>query len=101
MITREEVIKLANLSRLKLSDEEIDRMQKDMGAILSYVDKLKEVVGTETGPVMSVNKNVMREDKNPHPGGVYTKKLIELAPKHEENKDGMYVKVKKILGSSQ
>lgn len=101
MITREEVIKLANLSRLKLSESEIERMQKDMTAILAYVDKLKSATGAISGPVMSVNRNVMREDATSRAGGEFTDKLIALAPKHEVNKDGKYVKVKKILGSSQ
>lgn len=94
MIHREEIIKLANLSRLKLSDEEITHMQKDMGSILAYVDKLKSATGIESGPVMSVNKNILREDTHAHVGGQYTKKIIALAPK----KEGDYVKVKKILG---
>lgn len=101
MISREEVMKLANLSRLKLSEDEITRMQKDMGNILAYVDKLKEAKGVDHGPVMSVNKNVLREDINPLEGGLYTEKLINLAPKHEKNKDGLFLKVKKILGGSQ
>jgi aspartyl/glutamyl-tRNA(Asn/Gln) amidotransferase C subunit len=101
MITREEIIKLATLSRLKLSDEEIVHMQKDMGAILAYVDKLKEAKGIDHGPVMSVNKNVLREDANPHEGGIFTDRLIKAAPRHAETADGKYLKVKKILGSSQ
>jgi aspartyl-tRNA(Asn)/glutamyl-tRNA(Gln) amidotransferase subunit C len=97
MITREEVIKLAALSRLKLTDDEVTHMQHDMGAILAYVDKLKGAKGVEHGPVMSTNRNVLREDANPHEGGIHTKKLIDLAPK----KEGNLVKVKKILGGSQ
>ncbi len=96
MITRDEIVKLANLSRLKLSEEEIAHMQKDMGAILAYVDKLKEAPIAESGPIMSVNKNVLREDANPHAGGAFTQKLIDLAPK----KEGTLFKVKKILGGS-
>lgn len=76
-------------------------MQTDMSAILSYVDTLKTATGKDTGPVMSVNKNVMREDTHAHEGGIYTDKLINLAPKHETTADGKYVKVKKILGGSQ
>jgi Asp-tRNA(Asn)/Glu-tRNA(Gln) amidotransferase C subunit len=79
----------------------MDRMEGDMAAILGYVDKLKAATGSEAGPVMSVNKNVLREDANPHEGGAYTEKLINLAPKKEINADGSFVKVKKILGSSQ
>lgn len=97
MISRAEIEKLANLSRLKLSEEEIVRMQSEMSAILAYVDKLKKATSGEfaggTGPVMSANKNVMREDADPHESGVYTERLLKSAPRH----DGQYIKVKKIL----
>jgi aspartyl-tRNA(Asn)/glutamyl-tRNA(Gln) amidotransferase subunit C len=101
MISREEIVKLANLSRLSLTEDEISRMQKDMGNILAYVDKLKSAKGVDHGPVMSANKNVLRDDTNAHEGGVYTEKLVHLAPNHVKNNDGLYVKVKKILGGSQ
>lgn len=107
MITRQEIDKLAALSRLKLSEEEAVRMQGEMTSILAYVDKLKAAVGTmgsgnaEIGPVMSANKNVMRADADGHEGGIYTEKLMNLAPKKEKTPEGWYVKVKKILGGSQ
>jgi aspartyl-tRNA(Asn)/glutamyl-tRNA(Gln) amidotransferase subunit C len=101
MITKGEVEKLAKLSRLKLSDSEVAKMQTDMEAILAYVDKLKMATSKETGPVMSVNKNVMREDLNAHAGGEFTEKLIGLAPRKETTKDGKFIKVKKIIGGSQ
>ena len=93
MISREDIVKLADLSRLKLSDEEIDRMKGEMTAILAYVDKLKTAPGGDVGPLMFVNKNVMREDANAHESGMYTEKLVKAAPRSE----GGYVKVKKIL----
>ncbi len=101
MISRDEIIKLANLSRLKLSEEEIARMQGEMTNILAYVDKLKSAPGISGGPVMSTNKNVLREDANPHEGGIFTERLVGLAPKKEKTSEGWYVKVKKILGGSQ
>ncbi|HEU0080671.1 MAG TPA: Asp-tRNA(Asn)/Glu-tRNA(Gln) amidotransferase subunit GatC [Candidatus Paceibacterota bacterium] len=104
MISREEIAKLASLSRLKLSDEEVAKMQQDMGAILSYVDKLTSapIAPEQMGaPVMSTNKNVMRQDEGAHQPGIYTDRLMALAPKQATTKDGAYVKVKKILGGSQ
>jgi aspartyl-tRNA(Asn)/glutamyl-tRNA(Gln) amidotransferase subunit C len=101
MITREEILKLAALSRLSLSEGEVAKMQTEMGSILSYVDKLKSAKIGNGNPVMSVNKNVLREDTNAHGGGIYTEKLINAAPKHEKTKEGLFVKVKKILGGSQ
>ncbi len=101
MITREDVLKLAALSRLKLSDDEVLKMQSDMTAILSYIDILKAAHGSHHGPVMTRNKNVMREDGNGHESGMYTDALMNLAPKSEKTSEGGYLKVKRILGSSQ
>ncbi len=39
-ITRETVLHVAKLARLELGDSEIDRMQKDLGNILEYVNSL-------------------------------------------------------------
>ncbi|HVU06679.1 MAG TPA: Asp-tRNA(Asn)/Glu-tRNA(Gln) amidotransferase subunit GatC [Candidatus Paceibacterota bacterium] len=101
MITRADIDKLSALSRLKLTEDEAVRMQGDMTSILAYVDKLKAAVGTETGPIMSANKNVMREDADPHQSGEFTDRLVALAPRRETTKEGSFVKVKKILGGSQ
>ncbi|HEX2671677.1 MAG TPA: Asp-tRNA(Asn)/Glu-tRNA(Gln) amidotransferase subunit GatC [Polyangiaceae bacterium] len=42
-ITRETVLHVAKLARLELGDSEIDRMQKDLGNILEYVNSLSEL----------------------------------------------------------
>lgn len=39
-ITREEVLHVARLGRLALSPEEVDRLQAQMGDILSYIRQL-------------------------------------------------------------
>jgi aspartyl-tRNA(Asn)/glutamyl-tRNA(Gln) amidotransferase subunit C len=42
-ITRENVLHVAKLARLELSEAEIDRMQNDLGNILEYVNQLAEL----------------------------------------------------------
>ena len=42
-LTKEEVIKLAKLSRLKLSDREVERFQNELSSILNYVKQLDSV----------------------------------------------------------
>jgi aspartyl-tRNA(Asn)/glutamyl-tRNA(Gln) amidotransferase subunit C len=42
-ISRAEVEKVSLLARLRLSDEELDRMTRQMGDILGYFDLLSEV----------------------------------------------------------
>ncbi|MGH2899108.1 MAG: Asp-tRNA(Asn)/Glu-tRNA(Gln) amidotransferase subunit GatC [Solirubrobacteraceae bacterium] len=42
-ITRETVLYVARLARLRLSDEEVPRMQRDLDAVLGYVAELREL----------------------------------------------------------
>ena len=46
-ITRETVLHVAKLARLELADGELDRMQKDLGNILEYVNSLAELDTTK------------------------------------------------------
>jgi aspartyl/glutamyl-tRNA(Asn/Gln) amidotransferase C subunit len=61
MISRDEVLKLAELARLKLGDVEADALQKDISSILDYVGQVSAVpaAGQKESPL---NRNVMRED---------------------------------------
>jgi aspartyl-tRNA(Asn)/glutamyl-tRNA(Gln) amidotransferase subunit C len=63
-ITREEVEHTAHLARLNLSDDELEKMTKQLDNILSYVAKLDELTteGVEpTTHAFSIN-NAFRED---------------------------------------
>jgi len=42
MISKEEVKHIAKLARLELTEKEIEKMQKDMSAILDYFNLLKK-----------------------------------------------------------
>ena len=43
MITREDVLHVAKLARLELSDEEVERMREQLSAILEAVGKVSEL----------------------------------------------------------
>src|SRR6056297_1517762 len=64
-VSREVVEHVANLAKLDLSDEEIDRLQNEMGRILEHADKLQEVDTDDiqgTSHVIPMT-NVYREDE--------------------------------------
>jgi len=88
-----ELEKLKMLARLSIADEELQMLQKDLGAILEYISKIREVRTDVGALLMDEHRNVFREDEGPHETGIYTKILLQEAPNHE----GSYVKVKKIL----
>ena len=50
-ITADEVRELALLARLALSEQEVARMTGDLGAILTYVDALRELDTTGVEPM--------------------------------------------------
>jgi len=95
MISADDVTKLAALSRLALSEGEVEKLQGDITSILAYVDAIQKVPLPETvvpSPHLEL-ENVMREDGEPHAAGAYTEKLLVQAPRRE----GDYLKVKKII----
>jgi aspartyl-tRNA(Asn)/glutamyl-tRNA(Gln) amidotransferase subunit C len=63
-ISRDDVVHVAHLARLHLTDDEIDRMQVQLSKILAAVETLREVDTSHVGPTASVLglENIMRED---------------------------------------
>jgi aspartyl-tRNA(Asn)/glutamyl-tRNA(Gln) amidotransferase subunit C len=63
MIDRETVLKVAQLAKLELSDEEVELFSKQLADILNFVDQMKEV-DTEGVPpfVLDYGETPMRED---------------------------------------
>ena len=70
-------------------------MRGEFDSILEYVATIQKVSAsaTERTPSIVAQRNVMREDANPHETGLYTEALVGAAPRRE----GEYIKVKKIL----
>ena len=49
-ITREEVLHVAKLARLELSEEEVERLTRELGAILDAVSKVSELDLSDVPP---------------------------------------------------
>lgn len=64
-LTMDEVRKVALLARLRLSDDELERMQQQLSSILDYMQVLQEVDVTDVPPTAQVTDvvNVMRPDE--------------------------------------
>ncbi|MEK7194062.1 MAG: Asp-tRNA(Asn)/Glu-tRNA(Gln) amidotransferase subunit GatC [Patescibacteria group bacterium] len=93
-MNKEEVLKLAKLARVGISNEEAETLSHEFDAILGYVSEIKNAkLEARSKKLEPVLVNVMREDVNPHESGVFTEDLLNEVP----NREGSYVKVKKIL----
>jgi aspartyl-tRNA(Asn)/glutamyl-tRNA(Gln) amidotransferase subunit C len=64
-LSREDVLKLARLSRLQLTDDEIKKFEAEIGALLEYVEVLQKVDVDGLEPTYQVTglKDVMRPDE--------------------------------------
>lgn len=117
-VSIKDVEHIAGLARIKLNEKEKEKMASELGVILGYIDKLKEVntdgVEPIARPVKSVEggaaerqfngasitglENVMRVDKeNKKPledQAADAAKLTEMAPDKKNN----FVKVPAVFG---
>lgn len=94
-LTREDVLKLARLARLQLTDDEVEAYRKQLSQVLQYVAQLDEVDTTSLQPTSQVTglTNVMREDQVID-YGISPEDLLRLAPKSQDG----HIKVKKMIG---
>ena len=80
MIDRDQVRHVAKLARLKITDDELERMPEELSKILEHVETMNELdlEGVEpTSHVVDLT-NVLREDV-PRPG-LGREKALEQAP---------------------
>ena len=65
-LTRADVVRVADLARLRLTDDEIDGMQVQLSRILEHVSALQAVDVTGVEPTAQVTDlvNALRDDAN-------------------------------------
>ncbi len=80
MIDREQVLHVARLARLKLGDDEIERMSGELSGILQHVERISELDLDRVEPTSHVIEleNVLRPDE-PRPSWP-REKVLEAAP---------------------
>jgi len=80
VIDRDQVLHVARLARLKLTDEEIERMSGELSGILEHVDRISELDLDDVGPTSHVIalENVLRPDQ-PRPSWSRDE-MLERAP---------------------
>jgi aspartyl-tRNA(Asn)/glutamyl-tRNA(Gln) amidotransferase subunit C len=93
MITKEEIAKLCELSRIEIKGEEKEKLQKDIEGILDYISQIKNAKVESMDSALSTEKNTFRPDEVSNEPDFYTDDLLALSPK----KEGRFFKTKKIL----
>jgi aspartyl-tRNA(Asn)/glutamyl-tRNA(Gln) amidotransferase subunit C len=94
-LSREDVLKLAELCRISLTDDEVDSFAEELSAILGYVEQLSsaDVDGLQPTNQVTGLTNVMRKDEVKH-YGYEPADLLKNVPAVEKNQ----LKVKRMIG---
>ncbi|MBI2121772.1 MAG: Asp-tRNA(Asn)/Glu-tRNA(Gln) amidotransferase subunit GatC [Candidatus Sungbacteria bacterium] len=95
-ISRKDVKHIAHLARIELTPEEETKFEKELSAILGFVEKLNEVNTDNIEPMTggTILQNIMREDE-PGDKNLQGKEaaLLDAAPEKERG----YVRVKAVF----
>src|SRR5262245_433043 len=92
-LTRDDVLKVARLARLKLTDAEISDYVEKLGSVLAYVESLNEVDTEDIEPMVHAVElsNVFRRDE------VQPSLPREAALSNAPKSDGQFFLVPQLL----
>lgn len=96
-LPREELLHVANLARIELTEEEIEKYQIHIKKLLNDVEKIKDVKGYDDEMLIAPwsEDTSFRKDE---PGEMLDpKQVIESAPRHAGN----YIEVPVVVGESE
>ncbi len=87
-VDKETVAKISKLARIKMTDEELERMAPELNNILEWVEQLGEVDVTGIEPMSAVIPNTLRlrddvVDADPKTGGSRRDDVLANAPAAE------------------
>ena len=93
-LSKDDVIKIAVLSKLEFNDDEIESFRNDLSGILNHMEELNELDTTGVSPLFNVLDlhDVVREDK------VKESLSLEDVLKNSPDKDENFIIVPKIIG---
>ena len=87
---------MATLARLKLSEAELESLQKDVSSILTYVGQVSAVSTDATGPEVPLHHNTMRKDEPRDPQDPLAEKEESIRAQFP-TREGDFNAVRKIL----
>ena len=91
---KQDILHLANLARIRITDTEAEGLLGDIESVLAYVSEINTITAdTNLTKKVGPRFNVFREDIVTNEPDVYTDAILKEAPKVK----GRHLQVKKIL----
>lgn len=102
-VTEKDVAYVADLANLELTDQERQRMLKDLNSILDYIDRLNELDTSDVPPMAQISAKFGQGDtKTPETSAWREDLLVPCLPhadamKNAPETDGEFFKVPKVI----
>ena len=96
-MTREEVLHVAELARIKLSEEEIEKYQVELKKLLNDVEKINEVKGYDDEILISCWEENTKLRKDEKGEMLNPKEVLENVPRHSGN----YIAVPVVISGGE
>lgn len=92
-LTREEVLHVAELARIKVTEEELEKYQVELKQLLNDVEKINDVQGFDDEILIAnwSSETILREDESKEM--LNPKTVVENAPRHSGN----YIEVPVVI----
>ena len=96
-ITKDDVKKIASLSKLEFTDQELEKFTKQLEDIMNMSHQLSKIITDVIKPTINVTDavNIMREDVAEK--GVDRSELMKNVPEHEDG----FIKVPAIIDEGE
>ena len=92
-LTREEVLHVAELARIKVTEEELEKYQVELKQLLNDVEKINDVQGFDDEILIAnwSSETILRDDESKEM--LNPKTVVENAPRHSGN----YIEVPVVI----
>jgi aspartyl-tRNA(Asn)/glutamyl-tRNA(Gln) amidotransferase subunit C len=96
---RADIEHLASLARIRLTEDEMERLPEELSSIVEYVSVVSDIAADEADavPQVGVRHNIFRKDEVTNKPDQYTEDIMAEMPYTE----GRFMSVKKILDTSE
>lgn len=96
-LTREEVLHVAELARIKLTEEEIEKYQVELKKLINDVEKINDVKGYDDEILISCWEENTKLRKDEKGEMLNPKEVLENVPRHSGN----YIAVPVVISGGE
>ena len=84
-INKDTIKKISKLARISVTNDETDRLEKDLNSILKFVEQLKELNTDKITPIASVSDQVLTMNKDEIKKINEKEEILKNAPEKNSN----------------